>query len=209
MSQRIFMTGDSHVAGKIYPRTVGEILEQYSPEIQFDFWGKNGARFDTFNDDPSMMRRIYDADPDIIIVHLGTNDSYSSEFNERRFIKNLDEFYENIQDNLPGCKIIFVTPFFNKIRAKGGGKWQVNNNTRLCADALLDFAANHPDCYVADNNGDYGMTFIEQPGLIRDDNVHLSVEGYRILGEQVAEEILSLPDLLEENYEEDEWGGVH
>ena len=194
-AQKIYMIGDSHVAGKIYPRRVGEVLNERVSGIEFDFWGKNGATFNTFNESPQFMQRIYDADPDILIVHLGTNDSYTTEFREDRFERNLEEFYNNVSEHLPHCQIVFVTPFYNKVKEKGTRNWVVNESTRRCADALLQFAADHPNCHVADNNADHGMEFLDGDGLIRNDYVHLSVDGYRILGEQVARELLEIPEI--------------
>ena len=190
--QKIFMTGDSHVSISIYPQKVGEVLVEENPNIDFSFWGKGGAGFYTFNDNQEFMDILYDACPDILIVHLGTNDSYARQFNEERLTKNVTTFYNNFHSRLPECKIIFVTPFYNKNKEKGTGNWQVNKNTRLCADALLAFSRKHPGVTVIDNNADYGMMFLEEEGLIRSDYVHLTVEGYHELGQQVADAIISL-----------------
>lgn len=197
-SQRVFMTGDSHVAGKIYPETVKEVLTREQPEIEFSYWGKNGASFNSFNESREQMNIIYDADPDVLVVNLGTNDSYSTNFDEERFTKNVAIFYNNIQSNLPGCAIVFITPFYNKNKAKGTGKWTVNENTRICADALIDFAFNHHNVYIIDNNAFTELEFIEGDGLIRDDNVHLTVAGYKMLGQDVANALLDFSGLLNE-----------
>lgn len=186
-AQKVFMVGDSHVAGKIYPEVVGENLQSEVDGLEFDYWGKNGARFDTFNKNPEYMNRIFQAKPDILVVHLGTNDSYAQEFKKRWFDENIQKFYDNVIGRLPDCKIIFVTPFINKLRANS----DPNESTIVCSKAIVDFAASHPNCFVADNNADYGDAFISNPELIRQDNVHLSPEGYEGLGLQVASEIFN------------------
>lgn len=186
-AQRVFMVGDSHVAGKIYPEVVEENLKSEVDGVIFDFWGKNGARFDSFNKNPDYMNRIYQFKPDILVVHLGTNDSYAKEFHKKWFDENISKFYENVENHLPDCKIIFVTPFINKLRAQK----DPNESTIVCSEAIREFAARHPNCYVADNNADYGDAFIDDPDLIRQDNVHLTVEGYEELGLQVVSEIFN------------------
>lgn len=212
------MTGDSHVSGKIYPREVGRILEEAKPSVIFNTWGKGGAGFYTFNDTPAYMDSIYNADPDILIVHLGTNDSYARSFNEERFVNNMTTFYNNVHSRLPNCKIVFVSPFYNKNRQKGTttnytvknkkgksvqkskkipGAWQVNHNTRLCSDAILNFVKDHPNTFIVDNNAEHGMEFLEGDNLIREDYVHLTIAGYELLGQQVAESLLNIPELWE------------
>lgn len=206
-SQKVFMTGDSHVSAKVYAEKVGEILQEVFPDLQFSYWGKAGAGIYTFNDSPSMMQRIYDADPDILIVHLGTNGCYRRAFVPEDFQRDLSKFYDNINTHLPDAQVIFVTPFYNKNKAKGTGKWQVNHNTRLCSDEFVKFGENHENVFIVDNNAEYGMVFLEQPGMIREDYVHLSIKGYQTLGEQVADSILEIDEIWEpydEPYDESE-----
>lgn len=187
----IYMTGDSHVCSKIYPEMVGDILMDADPEITFDYWGKIGASVHTFNTSPGFMERIYDADPDLLVVHLGTNDSYSHHFSEENFERNLEKFYSNVSSHCPDCVIVFVTPFFNKL--KDGS---VNHSTRLCSDVYLDFARHHKNVYVFDDNAKFGMHFINGGSrLIRNDGVHLTVEGYQELGEQVGQGLIDIQDL--------------
>lgn len=187
----VHMTGDSHVCSKIYPERVGDILVDADPEIYFSYWGKIGATVNTFNSNRSFMDKIYEAKPEILIVHLGTNDSYSHHFNEAHFKEELTEFYNNVKEHCPECKMVFVTPFFNRL--KDG---TVNHNTRLCADAYLDFATAHDNVYVVDNNAQYGMFFLHGGAeLIRHDGVHLTVEGYEELGDQVGQGLIDIDDL--------------
>ena len=203
-SFRIFMVGDSHVCSKIYPERVGDILVDAEPAIDFSYWGKIGASLLTYNESAEMMKRIYDAEPDVLIVHLGTNDSYSHQFNRGQFLEHLTTFYDNVEHHLPDCAIVFVTPFYNRLKDH-----TVNHNTRVCADEYLEFASSHRNAYVVDNNADYGMVFLDGgEELIRHDGVHLTVKGYEELGDQVGEGLIETdgiwtleeePYLYEEN----------
>lgn len=196
MALNVYMTGDSHVCSNFYPETVGDILVDGDPEIDFSYWGKIGASFETFNTTPDFMERIYKAKPEILIVHLGTNDCYSDPFKRDWFLDNLTEFYESVSQRFPDCKFVFVTPFFNKFK---NGK--LNPYNRDCADAYLEFQKEHDNVFVVDNNADFGMCFLDGGAkLIRHDNVHLTEEGYKLLGEQVAQAIIDL-DTLWENFE--------
>lgn len=191
-SLNVFMVGDSHVCSKIYPKGVGALLRQKSPNIDFSFFGKIGAGFYTYNESPAAMEKIYDARPDVLIVHLGTNDSFTPRFNPQRFLGDVTVFYDNVKRRLPQCKVVFVTPFYNKINRKKG----VNKSPRQCADALLRFAESRPDVFVADHNASHGMHFLNNVGpLMRRDCVHLTEQGYEVLASQVGAELLEINGL--------------
>lgn len=196
MNAKIFMIGDSHVSIKKYPERLAETLNKDMPEEEFEYFGIGGAGFYTFIDSEANMRRIFNAKPDILLVHLGTNDSYSRTFKDEFFQNNLRKFYERVHKELPDCIFVFVTPFYNKNKEKGTGRWQLNKNTRLCADRFLEFAAKHENIHVIDNNAEHGMDFIDK-GLIRSDFVHLTDEGYRTLADQVLESFYNIAELWE------------
>lgn len=186
------MAGDSHVCSKIYPRGVERILCEEEPDINFSWTGKIGAGFYTYIDSPSLMEEIYASEPDILIVHLGTNDSYTKRFNRVEFLRNVETFYKDVTNRFPQCKIAFVTPFYNRLK----GSSKANRSTRRCADALLDFSAGHRNTYVIDNNADFGMHFLNHHGeLMRHDCVHLTERGYAELAEQVGNALAATEDL--------------
>lgn len=203
MGQRIFLTGDSHVSGKVYPRQVKKIIEAAKPSARVKFWGKGGAGFYTFNETPAFMDSIYNASPDILVVHLGTNGCYNVSLDAEKTRKDIETFYTNVRARLPECKIVFVTPFYNKNRdvisddgtTKSYGPWKVNRKTRQCSDIIVEFANAHPNTYVIDNNADAGTVFLDKKGLIRQDNIHLTAKGYELLGRQVADKLLKNPAL--------------
>lgn len=187
----VFMTGDSHVCSEIYPEKVAEILLAHEPDIEFAYWGKIGAGFYTFNDTPEYMQEIYDGHPDLLIVHLGTNDCYMKDFSKQKYKEDMEVFYANVREHFPRCRMVFVTPFFNKF--KDG---TVNHFNRDCADATLEFSATHPDTFVVDNNAAHGHEFLAAGhSLIRPDNVHLTEKGYELLAGQVGEAIVGNPDI--------------
>lgn len=205
-AQKVFMTGDSHVSGKVYPEEVKKIIEKAKPTASFSYWGKGGAGFYTFNDTPSFMETIYKASPDVLVVHLGTNGCYNLPLDTTKYQTDIATFYTNVREKLPECKIVFVTPFYNRNRdvvstsgkEKKYGPWKINEKTRGVADIIIEFAKDKPNTYVVDNNADAGSVFFEKPGLIRQDNIHLTVQGYELLGEQVAGRLLEIDELWKE-----------
>lgn len=186
------MVGDSHVCSRIYPNVVNSTISGEEADINFSYFGKIGAGFYTYNDTPQYMNEIYDASPEILIVHLGTNDSYTRNFSRKKFLGHLSIFYDNVEKRLPECKIVFVTPFYNRLR----GSKTPNKNTRRCAEAIRDFTSNHRNTYLVDNNADHGMYFLNHRGeMMRNDCIHLTERGYEVLGRQVGEALVGMEDL--------------
>lgn len=195
-AQKIFMLGDSHVFGKIYPEKTAQILNQTFPESQFEYWGKNGAEFVTYNQNPEYLNTLFDFRPEILIVHLGTNDSYGFSFDPTHFRRSMEVFCQTIREQLPDCKIVMVSPFMNKRWLnKKRTKWRVNTLTRQCSNVMKDFAASDSTLFFIDNNSAAADTFVGNYQLVRRDNVHLTEAGYNLLAIQVAQSLLAMPGL--------------
>ena len=194
--QKIFMTGDSHVFSKIYPEKVESVLRSQYPDMEFAWWAKNGICFYSFNSNPEYFDSIVKFHPEILIVHLGTNDAYGNNFTRKAFRDEMEKFYSTLTGSLTGIKVVFVTPFTNKKRKyRKKGKWRINYKNRDVSEEIISFVADHSDTFVIDNNKEVGMAFLNSKSLIRPDNVHLTAAGYDVLGEQVGKEILEIGEL--------------
>lgn len=197
-AQKVFMTGDSHVFAKVYPTKVEELIRSQHPDIEFSWWAKNGICFYSFNSTPEYYDSIFSFNPDILIVHLGTNGAYDDNFSRPSFRKEMENFYATLTDSLPEVKVVFVTPFTNKKRKyRKKGRWNVNNKNREVSDEIIAFVADHPNTFVIDNNSEAGMRFLKSKSLIRPDNVHLTETGYSVLADQVGSKVLNIEQLWE------------
>lgn len=204
-SQKVFMTGDSHVFAKIYPQKVEEIIREKYPETEFSQWSKNGICFYSFNSNPSYYDSIFSFRPEILIVHLGTNGAYDNSFTRKAFRQEMENFYTTLTDTLPNVKVVFVTPFTNKKRKyRKKGKWRVNYKNRDVANEIIAFTQDHPHTFVIDNNAEAGMMFLNSKTLIRPDNVHLTEQGYKLLGETIGKEVLEIEELWPDTAKEPE-----
>lgn len=192
-AHNIYMMGDSHVGSKLYPNKVEQMIRTKYPDIKFTYSYKNGLRFSHFNSNPEFYNKIASSNTDILILNLGTNEAYTNRFSSSNFKKHLEAFYSGLIKKMPDIKVVFVTPYTNVLKLKGTA--QVNENNRLAADLLKEFVTTHPNTYVVDINEEVGSTFIDTPKLNRD-KVHLSAEGYKMLGTMVGEDILKIPNLL-------------
>ena len=195
-AQKIFMTGDSHVFSKIYPAKVEETLRTQHPDIEFSWWAKNGICFHSFNSSPEYFDSIVNFQPELLIVHLGTNGAYNNNFSKAAFHKEIEKFYTTLTDYLPEIKVVFITPFTNKKRKyRKRGKWRINYRNREVSEEIISFVAEHPKTFIIDNNAEVGLKFLKSKTLIRPDNVHLTEAGYKVLGEQVGTQLLGIETL--------------
>ena len=164
--------------------------------MEFNWWAKNGICFYSFNSSPEYYDSIFAFQPEILIVHLGTNGAYANNFTRGAFREEMENFYSTLTSRLPEVKVVFVTPFTNKKRKnKKKGRWRVNYKNRDVADEIIAFVNDHPSTFVIDNNAEAGMSFLNSRTWIRPDNVHLTEEGYKVLGQQVGNHILEIEDL--------------
>lgn len=193
-AQRVLMVGDSHIALKTYPEELKSILHDECPEVDFDCIGVGGAGFYTYVNKPSLMQKIYDKKPEVLVVALGTNDCNNTQYMASRSLKFITRFYDGIKANLPDCKIVFVTPFYFKTKKVHGSGMEINPNVPAMTKVICDFAASHDDTYSINLLDDYGMYFLDN-NLLRKDLIHLTKYGYISLANLVADGLLSLPVL--------------
>ena len=139
-------------------------------------------------------------DTDIIIVMGGTNDGFclsEKEFGslaERRpwtFCGDLDELMRGLKENYPNADIFFVTPLPNILQ-----DYLMRERTYLLpqknlADVILTLSAAY-DIHVIDL---YNSNILDShdADIVADympDGVHANREGYRILAEHIAAELV-------------------
>lgn len=194
LSQNIYMIGDSHVGSKLYPKKIEEVIAKKYPDIKFGYTWKNGLRFSTYSTTSDIVRAVKNFKPDILIVNLGTNEAYTDRFSATKLQKGIEAFYTAVKAKFPDIKIVFITPYTNKLKLKDSVK--VNETNRAAADEIVKFVKSHPeDTYVVDVNKIVGTKYIDSPKLIRD-GVHLTVEGYKDLGQIVGQSMLELDGLF-------------
>lgn len=174
-SQNILMMGDSHTRGKTFPLAIKRNLSNYK---HFNYDGQNGFTLKKYTS--NCLNRKVIANNNIFIVAFGTNESYKY-YDEISHRETLYWFYRKIKTFNPSAKIIFIAPIPNRVKVEDN-RLIVNNRTKIASTVISHFSKNHIDCY-----------FVETPLLdtcyYQRDNVHLTNQGYRKLGNKVGTEI--------------------
>lgn len=194
---RILHLGDSHVAGRHFPRGVKEALRQRLDEAGgadegrgffFSYIGKNGATNQTFLHG-DYMRRIAEARPDLIILSLGTNESFGMGYTADQHSRQLDTFFATLSEAAPDAAVLMTTLPGCYLRARRRG-YRPNPMCAPCARLTMDYAAAHGhaawDLFTLCGGAEAPANWW-RAGMMRPDHVHFTPEGYRLMGNLLGE----------------------
>lgn len=202
---RILQIGDSHVRGLVYPHTVGDLLTKTFGSLEYTNIGMNGATCHSFAKSKS-MKEIFTANPDLIIISFGTNESYRSHYDANLHYAEIAELVELLHNKLPDAHLLFTTPPgsylkyrlypYSRITMKHNKKgcrkkintiYKVNPNNAAAVSTICKYAREHSLPYwdlfgfVGGEGGACQNWSYAQ--LMCPDHVHYLPEGYRLQGE--------------------------
>ena len=147
-------------------------------------------------------------DTDLILVMGGTNDGFCASFVEfgnekdrspRTFWGDLDELMDGLEEDYPEAEVIFLTPLPNSLQdyLKEERKYLMPQEK---FGEVIRFLAKEHGFEVFDLYNSNILDVHDKDNVLHlmPDGVHPNAEGYRILGEHIAAELIRL---LEERLE--------
>jgi len=158
----------------------GLSLDNNDPGIIYHSTGVNGADFPAFNMCNIFGEQMFELHPDLIIVSLGTNDSYSPKWDREALKNNVITFIKLLKkcNNVP---VVFATPCDNYIRRR------YKNSSIETASEIIINTAKEQNCAswnLYDVMGGYGsMLYWYKSGLSAGDKLHFNKKGYDIQGD--------------------------
>jgi len=159
----------------------GFLFENDDPGIVYHSVGVNGAEVESWLRCPLMMREISSIDPDLIIVSLGTNDSYTSKFDKTAFEQNMRQFISQLQKTAPGAALLWVTPGDNYRYRK-----YLNYSTEKASEVILKLGREYHfmvwDFYDIMGELNAIMSWY-YAGLTARDKLHYNKKGYELQGD--------------------------
>ncbi|MCB0395625.1 MAG: hypothetical protein KDD36_03170 [Flavobacteriales bacterium] len=170
----------------------GVVMETDDPGYYYHAIGVNGAsvpsylRCKLFTDQLAVLK------PDLVILSIGINDAYESDFVPSTYETNYDSLVAMIRMAAPHCAILFTTNNDSYRRRRN-----VNRNGLLVKDAMDRLARKHHgavwDLFSVMGGLDV-ITEWEKNGLARKDKVHFSREGYLLVGDLMYEAVMKAYD---------------
>ncbi|MDO4692269.1 MAG: GDSL-type esterase/lipase family protein [Porphyromonadaceae bacterium] len=205
---RVVHLGDSHITSGFTTAPIREQLSrQYGDSVQVQYWGINGATYVTYSIQAE-IDRIVKAKPDLLIVSLGTNDSYTFRFSAEEFRANMATFFTLLEKSLPDLPIVLTTPppsFLKKAsrvastttRKRGKRRqtyrtvtnYSYNKNTNTAA-RTMDYLARQRgyaliNLYASIGSEREAKHWLAK-GWMHTDRTHYTVPGYTKHGEYIA-----------------------
>lgn len=145
--------------------------------------GVNGAMFVNYTD-PDFLPRLALLKPDLLIVSLGTNESFGTRFTEQEFRSQIHRFLLMVKEYMPNTTLMLTTPAecYKRIRVNKQRTYVRNANTAKAAAAIVKQAKQEGiacwDLFAA-TGGKNSSEKWYKGGYLGRDRIHFTREGYR------------------------------
>ncbi|MDR1114736.1 MAG: GDSL-type esterase/lipase family protein [Tannerella sp.] len=180
LDKDIVKANDSH--NNLY---YGFMLMNSLPGILYHSIGVNGARFIDYTN-RNYVHQLALLKPSLLIVSLGTNESFGRQFNKNEFTSQVDAFIRLVKEELPETALLITTPAESYKRTyKNKKRYYIrNDNIAKVADALAAYTREKGiacwDLFSITGGNNSCKNWFEA-GLFGRDRIHFSSKGY---GEQ-------------------------
>lgn len=157
-------------------------LTNGSPGILYHSIGVNGAMYINYTDE-NYIRQLALLNPSLLIVSLGTNETFGKRFTVDEFTSQIKTFISLIKKHLPNTTLLLTTPpeCYKRVSVNKKRTYVRNENTQRAAKAIVGLARKEGiacwDLFAA-TGGKNSSTKWYKSKLMGRDRVHFSKEGY-------------------------------
>jgi lysophospholipase L1-like esterase len=159
------------------------------PGICYHSVGVNGASVPSYLRCEFLSTQLSSINPDLIIFSIGINDAYEPSFSKDIFKLNYDSIIQIVKAVNPNVAILLTTNNDSYYRRK-----TPNKRALLVKEAMYELAKKH-DAAVWDlfeiMGGLNSISKWEKNGLAKKDKIHLTPDGYKLVGDLLFEAILN------------------
>ncbi|MDE5845623.1 MAG: hypothetical protein K2H44_09615 [Muribaculaceae bacterium] len=178
--------------------------------VRYHAIGNNGATYSSYNRLGSMGCDISRLNPDLVVISLGTNESFSN-MEPDMLEAEIDYLVKDIKRNNPSAKILLTTPMecqkaqrvSRTKRSRSGQRrtvysvtknYVINDKVKIMRDAIIKYGNNHSipvyDWYnIA--GGDGASNKWLDAGLMSKDRIHDTFLGYEVTGDLTYNAIIN------------------
>ena len=174
------------------PTVYGFSLENGEPGILLHSVGVNSAAFEHFERNTDFTQGgARDLAPDLIIVSLGTNNCYGSNYKSDQLRETAESFVRDLISNYPGVPLLITTPMEGCRRIYG--RYSVNKNVADVSEVLRSVAKDNGvacwDLYNAAGGNNASNVWYGRR-LMQGDHLHMTEEGYALQGDMLYNAIM-------------------
>ncbi|MFQ8804901.1 MAG: GDSL-type esterase/lipase family protein [Alistipes indistinctus] len=105
-------------------------------------WGSTATPSTAMNRNPQIVRQAVPLQPELIILSLGTNDSYGRNFDEAAVGAQVEKLIGLLKEYFPLCPLLLTTPMecWSRVRVKGRYVRKPNPNAERVRDQIVQAA---------------------------------------------------------------------
>jgi len=170
----------------------GISLENDNPGVVYHDVGINGARIPSFLTCANLEEETEVIQPDLVILSLGTNDTYTTNFKPEYYKNNYKQLIQQIRRASPETAILITVPNDSYYRRRNP-----NSNTALAENAIIELSKEQ-SCGVWNFYrimGGYNSSYLWlKEKLMHTDLIHFTKSGYIIKGELLFEALVKAYD---------------
>lgn len=178
--------------GQSHTTLFGLSFENGRPGVLYHAIGVNGARYDHFNTAEMFAQQTSLLGPSLIVISLGTNEAVEYPNLKRDFVHQIDLLVNNLKISNPDATFLLITPpaaFLRKVKPNPG--------VEIIRQKILEYAVENGIAFwdmhkVA--GGVSSATQWKESGLLRQDGIHFSRDGYALQGKLLFEAIMKSYD---------------
>ena len=148
--------------------------------------GVNGSMYVNYTDE-TYVRQLALLKPSLLIISLGTNETFGRRFNSEEFSSQAEAFISLIKTYIPNTAILLTTPpeCYKRVYVNKKRTYVRNASTQFAAKALVNVALRENiacwDLFAATGGkNSYSKWYKEH--LMGRDRIHFTKEGYREQG---------------------------
>ncbi len=166
----------------------GLLLETDDPGIYYHSIGVNGASVPSYLRCDLFTQHLSQLPPDLVIFSIGINDAYETNFTSKNYSRNYDSLIHRIQKISPETAILFTTNNDSYYKRR-----YPNKNAEDVRDVMMSLGEKY-GAGVWDMYGVMGglgsIKTWEKAGLAKRDKIHLTKDGYQLVGDLLFEAII-------------------
>jgi len=157
------------------------------PGVLYHSVGVNGSMCIHYSDN-AYLEQLKLLQPSLLIVSLGTNESFGRRFNEAEFTGQMRELVRLIRKQLPNTSLLLTTPAecYKRVTVNKKRTYVRNQNTEIAARSIVQLARKEGiacwDLFAATGGKDSSKKWYDKK-LMGRDRIHFTKEGYWEQGE--------------------------